>query len=156
VSDRLWQKIGAEEDAYVQVDSIAVAMAGGGLNTTLRDLARVGEMMRLDGVYNGQQILPRSVVDDIRGGADREHFAKAGVATLPGWSYRNMWWVSHNNLGAYSARGIHGQALWIAPAADLVIARYASHPIAGNGNSALDKVSLPAYQALAEHVMATG
>jgi CubicO group peptidase (beta-lactamase class C family) len=156
VSDRIWQKIGAEEDAYVQVDSIAVAMAGGGLNTTLRDLARVGEMMRLDGVYNGQQILPRSVVDDIRGGADREHFAKAGVATLPGWSYRNMWWVSHNNLGAYSARGIHGQALWIAPAADLIIARYASHPIAGNGNSVLDKVSLPAYQALAEHVMARG
>jgi CubicO group peptidase (beta-lactamase class C family) len=156
VSDRIWQKIGAEEDAYVQVDSIGMAMAGGGLNTTLRDLARVGEMMRLDGVYNGQQILPRAVVDDIRGGADREHFAKAGVATLPGWSYRNMWWVSHNNLGAYAARGIHGQALWIAPGADLVIARYASHPVAGNGNSVLDKVSLPAFQALAEHLMAMG
>ena len=156
VSERIWQKIGAEEDAYVLVDSIGMAMAGGGLNTSLRDLARVGEMMRLDGVYNDQQILPRAVVDDIRAGADRDHFAKAGVATLPGWSYRNMWWVSHNNLGAYAARGIHGQTLWIAPGADLVIARYASHPVAGNGNSVLDKVSLPAFQALAEYVMATG
>jgi hypothetical protein len=33
-----------------------------------------------------------------------------------------------------------------------VIARFASHPQAANGNSILDKVSLPAYAAVAEHL----
>ena len=153
ISESIWQKIGAEEDGDLQVDSIGVAMAGGGLSTSLRDLARIGEMMRLDGAFNGQQIIPAAVVADIRKGADPAHFAKAGIATLPGWSYRNMWWVAHDRFGAFSARGIHGQALWVAPAAELVIARYASHPVAGNGNSILDQVSLPAYHALADHLM---
>lgn len=153
ISEQIWQKIGAEEDADLHVDPTGVAMAGGGLNTTLRDLARIGEMMRLGGRLNGQQIVPEAVVKDIETGADQGHFAKAGVMTLPGWSYRNMWWIAHDRFGAYSARGIHGQALWIAPKADLVIARYASHPVAGNGNSVLDQVSLPAYHAIADHLM---
>ena len=153
ISEKIWQKLGVEEDGDLHIDSSGIAMAGGGLNTTLRDLARLGEMMRLGGYYNGQQIVPEAVVKDIETGADQDHFAKAGVMTLPGWSYRNMWWVAHDRFGAYSARGIHGQALWIAPKADVVIARYASHPVAGNGNSVLDQVSLPAYHAIADHLM---
>jgi CubicO group peptidase (beta-lactamase class C family) len=89
----------------------------------LRDMARFGEMMRLDGRFNGQQMVPKAVVDDIRRGADKAQFAKAGYALLPGWSYRNMWWVSHNEHGAFSARGVHGQAIYIDPKAEMVIAR---------------------------------
>ena len=153
ISERIWQRLGTEEDGDLYVDPTGVAMAGGGFSTTLRDLTRFGEMMRLGGQFNGQQIVPEAVVKDIETGADQGHFAKAGVLTLPGWSYRNMWWVAHDRFGAYSARGIHGQALWIAPKADVVIARYASHPVAGNGNSVLDQVSLPAYHAIADHLM---
>lgn len=153
LSERVWQKLGAEEDGDIIVDPIGFAMCGGGLNVTLRDLARFGEMMRCEGSFNGQQIVPPAVVADIAGGADREHFARAGYETLPGWSYRNQWWVSHNKYGAYSARGIHGQAIWVAPKADVVIARFASHPTAANGNGPLDRVSLPAYEAMAEHLL---
>jgi len=153
ISERIWQRLGAQEDGDLYVDPMGTAMAGGGLSVTLRDLTRFGEMMRLRGQFNGQQIVPEAVVKDIETGADQGHFAKAGVMTLPDWSYRNMWWVAHDRFGAYSARGIHGQALWIAPKADLVIARYASHPVAGNGNSILDHVSLPAYHAIADHLM---
>jgi CubicO group peptidase (beta-lactamase class C family) len=153
LSERLWQKLGAEEDAYIIVDRTGVAACGGGLNLTLRDLSRFGEMMRNGGVFNGQQIVPKAVVDDITNGADRDHFAKANYGTLPGWSYRNQFWVSHDRFGAYTARGIHGQVCWIAPKAEVVIARFASHPVAANGNSVLDKVSLPAYAAVAEHLM---
>ncbi len=153
VSERIWQKIGAEEDANVIVDPAGMAACGGGMSIALRDLARFGEMMRNRGAFNGQQIVPEAVVDDIAGGARTEDFAKAGYTTMPGWSYRSQWWVSHNNLGAYTARGIHGQACWIAPKAEVVIARFASHPVAANGNSVLDKVSLPAYAAVAAHLM---
>ena len=151
ISENIWQKIGAEEDAHFAVDSVGTASAGGGMASTLRDFARVGEMFRLEGRFNGQQIVPKAVIDDTRRGGDKEHFAKAGYATLPGWSYRNMVWVSHNEHGAYSLRGIHGQALWIDPKAEMVIARFASNPVAAN--TANDPISLPAYMALAKHLM---
>jgi len=153
LSERIWRRLGMEEDAYLLVDQIGAPMCGAGLNLTLRDLARFAEMMRLDGGFGGEQVAPAAVIADIRGGADCEHFAKAGYVTLPGWSYRGQWWVSHDRFGAYSARGIHGQAAWIAPGAELVIARFASHPTAANGNGPLDRVSLPAYHALADHLL---
>lgn len=149
LSERIWSRIGAEQDAYFMVDRIGTESGGGGLNTTLRDLARFGELMRNEGrAASGQQVLPRAVVQDIRRGADPAKFVKAGYATLPGWSYRNMWWVSHNPNGAYMARGIHGQAIYIDPKAQMVVVRYASHPIAGNAG--IDPTSLPMYQALAD------
>ena len=151
LSERIWQKLGAEQDAYLLVDSVGTEFAGGGFNPTLRDMARFGEMMRLDGRFNGLQIVPRAVVDDIRKGASQADFAKAGFKTLPGWSYRDMWWVSHDDHGVFEARGIHGQAIYIDPKAEMVIARFASYPLAANAH--LDPTTLPAFRALAEHLM---
>jgi hypothetical protein len=93
------------------------------------------------------------VVDDIRRGGNKDDFAKAGYALLPGWTYRDMWWVSHNEHGAFAARGIHGQVIYIDPKAEMVIARFASHPMAAN--AALDPTSLPAFHALAQHLIKT-
>ena len=152
ISKRIWQRLGTEQDAYILIDRVGMPVSGGGMSLALRDLARFAEMMRLGGTFNGQQIVPEAVVADIAKGADRDHFAKSGLETLSGWSYRHQWWVSHNNLGVYSARGIHGQTAWIAPGADLVIARFASHPTAANGNGPLDRVSLPAFTAVANHL----
>lgn len=152
LQERIWGKLGAEQDAYFTIDSTGTEFAGGGLNASLRDMARFGEMMRQDGYYNGQQIVPKAAVADIRNGGGKAEFAKAGYKTLPGWSYRDMWWVSHNEHGAYSARGVHGQAIYIDPKAEMVIARFASHPLAGN--PANDPTSLPAYHALAKYLLA--
>lgn len=148
LSEKIWQKIGAEQDAYIAVDSIGAEMGGGGLNANLRDFARVGEMMRLGGRFNGQQVVPAAVVADIAKGADKAKFAKAGYKLLPNWSYRNMWWVT--DYGAYSARGIHGQAIYVDPKNQMVIARFGSHPIAAN--AAQDPFALPAYRAMAAHL----
>ena len=149
--ERIWTRLGVEQDGFFTVDSMGTEFAGAGLNLCLRDLGRFGEMMRLGGGYNGQQIVPAYVIDDIRGGGSREQFGSAGYKTLPGWSYRNMWWVSHNAHQAFTARGIHGQAIYIDPVAEMVIARFASHPLAANMN--LDPTSLPAYEALAAHLL---
>lgn len=151
LSEKIWSKIGAEKDAYFVVDSIGTESGGGGLNTTLRDLARFGEMMRNKGQFNGQQIVPAPVIEDMIKGGDKEIFAKAGYKTLPGWSYRAFWWVTNNDHGAYSARGIYGQALYIDPTAEMVIARYASNPMAANAFN--DPISLPAYAAVGDELM---
>ncbi len=151
MGERFWSVLGAEQDGYFLIDSTGTEFSGAGFNCTLRDLARFGEMMRRDGHWNGRQVVPAAVVADIRNGGDRDHFVFAGYQLLQGWSYRNMWWVSHNQHGAYTARGIHGQAIYIDPAAEMVIARFASHPLAANYN--LDPTSLPAYHAIACHLL---
>ena len=43
------------------------------------------------------------------------------------------------------------QAIYIDPAAEMVIARFASHPKGANAN--LDPTSLPAYHAMAKYLM---
>jgi CubicO group peptidase (beta-lactamase class C family) len=151
LSDRLFSQLGVENDAYFVVDPTGAELAGGGLNLTLRDMARFGEMMRLDGQYNGQQIVPKAVIDDIRRGGDPALFAQADYRSLPGWSYRNMWWVAHDAHGVFAARGIHGQTIYIDPLAEMVIVRFASHPQAANSH--YDATSLPAFAAVARHLM---
>ena len=82
LSERIWSRLGAEQDAYFTVDSIGTPFAGGGLNTGLRDLARFGEMLRNEGRFNGQQIVPKAVVDDIRRGGDKQFLPRPGMACL--------------------------------------------------------------------------
>jgi hypothetical protein len=149
LSKEIWQKLGAENDAYFMVDSIGTESGGGGLNTTLRDLARFGEMIRNKGKFNGQQVIPEAAALEVAKPGDKSKFS--GYKTLPGWSYHDMWWHTDNENGAFEARGIYGQAIYIDPKAEMVIVRYASHPYAGN--PANDPVTLPAFYALAKELM---
>jgi CubicO group peptidase (beta-lactamase class C family) len=151
LSERIWSQTGAEDDAYMQVDTDGTPLAGTSLNARLRDLARFGELMRLNGKAGGKQVIPVSAMTSIRAGGDKKAFVAGGYPTLPGWSYHDFWWVSHDDHGVYMARGIHGQAIYIDPKAEMVIARFASHPLAANAN--LDPLSLPAYRAVADHLM---
>ncbi|MFT3812536.1 MAG: serine hydrolase [Acidovorax sp.] len=154
LSQRIWQPIGAEQDAYFMVDSLGTESGGGGLNCTLRDLARFGELMRNRGRVGGAQVLPAEAVDQTTAGASPEAFRHGGYDQLAGWSYRNMWWVTHNPHGAYMARGIHGQSLYVDPKAEMVIARFSAHPVASSvGN---DPLSLPAFHAMGEALLARG
>ncbi len=151
LSHRIWQPMGAEFDGYFMIDEQGFDLAGGGFNAALRDMARFGEVMRNGGMAGSTRIVPSAVVVAIESGGDRAAFATAGYDRLPGGSYRSQWWCLHNTHGAYSARGIHGQAIYIDPKAEMVIARFASHPAAAN--AAIDPTSLPAYHALAEHLL---
>ena len=152
LSERIWSRLGTEREAFYTVDSIGTPFAGGGFNATLRDMARLGQLMLNDGRWGNEQIVPAEAIARIRSGGKKETFAKADYKLLSGWSYGGMWWISNNEHGAYAARGVHGQTIWIDPKADMVIARFASHPVAAN--AANDPTSLPAYRAVAEHLMA--
>jgi CubicO group peptidase (beta-lactamase class C family) len=151
LSGRIWSRMGAEQSAYMTVDGIGTPFAGGGLSAGLRDLGRIGQLMLDGGVIGGQRLFPAEVTARIAAGGDRAAFAKAGYGTLPGGSYRAMWWVFHNANGAYAARGVHGQTIYVDPAAGMVLVRLASFPSAGN--AAIDPISLPAYQAVADYLI---
>jgi CubicO group peptidase (beta-lactamase class C family) len=151
LAERIWSRMGAEQDAYMTIDSKGTPFAGGGLSAGLRDLGRIGLLMLDSGEINGRRLFPQAVVQRIRAGGDKEAFAKAGYRSLQGGSYRSMWWVFHNKHGAFAARGVHGQTIYVDPTAEMVIVRFASFPAASN--AAIDPTSLPAYQAVAEYLM---
>ncbi|WP_323796795.1 serine hydrolase [Nisaea sp.] len=148
-SERLWRRIGMEQDAYQTVDGKGVPFAGGGLSAGLRDLGRLGLVMLNEGVNNGERLFPAEVAQKIRTGGDPAKFA--GFPTIPQGSYTSQWWVFHNAHQAYAARGVYGQTIYVDPTAEMVLVRFASFPKAQN--SFIDPTSLPAYQAVAEYLM---
>jgi len=148
-SERLWRPMGAEMDAYQTVDGKGVPFAGGGVTAGLRDLARLGTLMLNEGEISGQRLFPAEVAQKIAAGGDQSKFS--GFPTIPNGSYTSQWWVLHNDHGAYAARGVHGQTIYVDPTAEMVLVRVASYPRAQNGY--IDPTSLPAYQAVAEYLM---
>jgi CubicO group peptidase (beta-lactamase class C family) len=148
-SERLWRRMGAEQDAYQTVDGKGVPFAGGGISAGLRDLGRLGLLMLNEGVINGERLFPAEVARNVRAGGDPAKFQ--GFPTIPNGSYTSQWWVFHNEHGAFAARGVHGQTIYVDPTADMVLVRFASYPRAQNGF--IDPTSLPAYQAVAEYLL---
>ncbi|MDE5898906.1 MAG: beta-lactamase family protein [Treponemataceae bacterium] len=152
ISEWIWKPMGARFDGYYLVDPSGTAFAGGGFSLNLRDMAAFGEMLRNGGKLDGRQILPRSAVEALSHGGSPEAFAAGGeYPKLDGWSYHDMWWITNNAHGAYMARGVHGQAIYIDPAAEMVIARFSSNPL--SSNKYIDPVSIPAYEAVADYLM---
>lgn len=151
ISERLWRRMGVEQDAYQTVDGKGVPFAGGGITAGLRDLARLGQLMLNEGELNGERLFPAEVVAKISAGGDRSKFG-TGFPTFGAGSYTSQWWVFHNDHGAYAARGVHGQTIYVDPTARMVLVRLSSFPQAQNGF--IDPTSLPAYQAVAEFLLA--
>jgi len=138
-----WRQVGADREAFYLVDALGTPFASGGFNATLRDTGRFGmSLLRL----------APSVIHSILEKGDVKAFAKAGYDFMSGWSYRSMWWSTNNSHNAFTARGVHGQTIWVDPKVDMVIVRFASHPDAAP--SASDSTSLPAYHAVAEYLIA--
>ncbi len=148
VSELIWSKIGAHHDAYYLVDKLGKEAAFGGLNVTLRDFARFGEMMRKMGNWNEQQVVPTGVIEDITQSGDHcQAFPDTSQPSVAKWSYRSQWWVMNNSNGAYMARGVHGQRLYIDPKAQMVVAKFGLDPAADSTST--DEAYQKVFDALA-------
>ena len=141
MQDAFWGKMGMEQDAYYWLDQRANEMAGGGLNMTLRDAGRFGQMILQGGRYNGQQILAQSVAQRIMQAGNPEPFNKyyqdpwfEHIA----YAYHDQWWTFNNPHKAVSAIGVHGQYIYIDPVAEVVIVKQSSHPEAESESNEVD------------------
>ena len=129
LSTDLWARVGAEHDAYVTVDRSGFPMANGGVCVTLRDLARFGRVV-LDGGTGptGASVIPAAWVADTRRGGDPAAAEEGMRDVHADGSYRNQFWISGDEHGCFYGVGIHGQYVWMDPAADVVIAKLSSLP----------------------------
>ena len=115
---RIWQPMGAEANAAWTIDTAGQETAFCCLNAVLRDWARVGMMLANDGAWNGRQIVPRQWVLDAT--TPQEPFQRPGTAT-PFFGYGYQTWLLPGPRRQFALLGIHGQAIFVDPAAKLVL-----------------------------------
>ncbi|MCB0998073.1 MAG: serine hydrolase [Acidimicrobiales bacterium] len=58
MQEHLYEPLGMESDGYWLLDATGREMAFGGVNLTARDFAKLGELYRLGGQWNGRQVVP--------------------------------------------------------------------------------------------------
>lgn len=131
IQQNIWGKLGAEHDAFIAVDRAFMPVVTGGMNTTLRDAARFGMMIRDRGQFRGEQVIPAAWVDatlEIDDTLRDRMAANAKYSDDPWLAYHNMWWVLDDQTGEYCAVGVHGQVIYINRRADTVMAWFSSQP----------------------------
>jgi hypothetical protein len=119
LSEKIWSRFAMEADATWWLESPhGLEVAGSGVSATLRDYARFALFNLNGGVIGDTRVLPEGWIAEA--GAPRD---VAGRRV----DYGYMWWPvpapdgSYAD-GAFSARGIFGQYLYINPKRRLVIA----------------------------------
>lgn len=110
--------MGAEADAEWTIDTTGQEVAYCCVNAVLRDWARVGMMLANDGAWNGHQIVPRQWVLDAT--TAQAPFLRAGTL-FPSYGYGYQTWLLPGPRRQFALLGIHGQAIFVDPAAKLVL-----------------------------------
>lgn len=132
VSQRIWKPMGAERSAAITVDVSGFTLASGGMVATLRDLARVGQLMLDRGKVGETQVVPAAWMDDIfNQTGDPKWLAPAQEGTTP--YYRSFMWGMGDGKGTVQARGVHGQIIDVSPSTGTVVAVFSSWPDASGG-----------------------
>jgi CubicO group peptidase (beta-lactamase class C family) len=151
VSEALWSRIGAEQDAEITIRH-GVTLPDGGICVSLRDLARFALLQLREGMVGDVQVVPREWVMDTRHGdtAAREAFARSETeAEFPGGMYRNQWWVLEPGT-VYSGMGIHGQFAYVNVPADVVCVKLSTWPTPLDVS--FEACCLTAFGAIAAHL----
>lgn len=121
--EKLWAPLGATQDGYWIKDNFNHTLAFGGYNATARDYGRLGEMYRLNGKFNGKQIVPASWVKASLT-PDAPHLVpgrRTSSHHIMGYGYQ--WWLPEGDEHDYSAIGIFNQFIYVNPDHDTVIVK---------------------------------
>jgi CubicO group peptidase (beta-lactamase class C family) len=135
LSEKIWSKLGMESDAAWWLEAKnGLEVAGSGMFATMRDYARFGRFILDDGVIDGERMLPEGWVREA--GASRQ----IGSARV---DYGYMWWpvpATDGSLddGAFSARGIFGQFIYINPRHRIISVVLSARPKPTGGLAVLD------------------
>ncbi|KAK5126986.1 hypothetical protein LTR85_008345 [Meristemomyces frigidus] len=129
ISELLWQPMGAESDAFMAVDSEGSARAAGGLCATVRDVARIGQLLA-DG---GRDIVASSWIEDMMHNGDKEAFAKGSWSPafrddFDSLAYRDCW-LANSDTNIFCGLGIHGQMLMVDRTNNIVLAKTSSQSV---------------------------
>ena len=133
---RIYQHIGAESQALINVDSLGAPIVEGQVNLTLRDFARWAYLLVNDGKsLDGTAVIPREwQVEAFRTSAARRRaFERSDYAdAMPGGEYHNQAWLLNSKESILAMLGIHGQYAYIDLPRELMIVGLSSFPDQAN------------------------
>tara|TARA_R110002072_G_scaffold102349_2_gene225152 strand:- start:30691 stop:31935 length:1245 start_codon:yes stop_codon:yes gene_type:complete len=131
--DRIWRRIGAQNDGYLCLDKQGRAMSFGFMSSTLRDLGRHGMIYTPSGTGPDQPpIIPAAVLRKFQTGLRPEMYDKGCFGApfrddfkVPGLANRYQWDIVCPDGDLFKA-GAGGQGLYISPARDAVVAFFST------------------------------
>lgn len=131
MEEKIWHPLGMEFDGYWMTDDEDVEMAFGGLNATARDYAKMGELYRNLGNWNGEQIIPAPWVH-ASVTPDGPHLQPGDnpLSDFP-MGYGYQWWIMDGDEGEYSAIGVYNQFIYVNPTRELVIVKLSANSAYG-------------------------
>ena len=147
VSERIWKPMGAERNAGITVDISGFTLASGGMFATLRDTARIGQLILNRGKVGNTQVIPEDWINDILDHKGDTLFSHLGTESIDLGTesinpyYRSFVWGVGDGKGTVFARGVHGQFIYISPSTNVVIAMYSSWPNADGGSPGVGAIA---------------
>lgn len=129
MQEKLCEPLGLTSPGYWLLDSTGMEAAFFGLNLTARDFAKLGELYRNDGRWQGKQIVPQAWVRaSVR--ADAAHLVPGrpivGTHRSP-FGYGYQWWLPAGTRGEFSAIGVYNQFVYVDPTAAVVIVKLSAN-----------------------------
>jgi CubicO group peptidase (beta-lactamase class C family) len=121
-AEKLWQPLGAENDALWSLDKKeGDEKAYCCINSNARDFARIGKLYLQDGYWNGQQIVDTSWVK----ASTTPDLILDNVTKQPIDYYGLQWWLIKDSKGQddFYMRGIGGQYVIVIPSKKIIIVR---------------------------------
>ena len=109
---KLWQPLGANDDATWLTDSKGFTFSGAGFSASLRDWARLGLLVAQNGVVDGRQIVPESWLNSTSRHEKSEDAVRFNVAR-PQRGYKNFFWHHSKDGQMLRMAGNHAQNILI-------------------------------------------
>lgn len=129
MQQQLCEPLGMEAPGYWLLDCAGMELAAGGVNLVARDFAKLGELYRNHGVWEGEQIVPEDWVRDSTR-PDASHLMPGKVIVgghvFP-FGYGYQWWVPEGDRGEYSAIGVYNQFVYVDPSRDVVVVKLSAN-----------------------------
>jgi CubicO group peptidase (beta-lactamase class C family) len=129
LSEKIWQPLGMEHQAFWLADDDDMELALGGLNVSLRDYAKLGWLYLNQGTWtdnqnNIHQVVPKQwIIDSTKADAPHLVAGENNPASSSSFGYGYQWWLPLDAEDEFAAQGIYDQYIYIDPDQKLVIVK---------------------------------
>jgi CubicO group peptidase (beta-lactamase class C family) len=136
MQEKLCEPLGMESPGYWVCDRDGLEMAAGGVSLTARDFARIGELFRNQGEWNGKQVVSKEWVS-ASVTPDAPYLTPGQVVVGDhnfSLGYGYQWWIPAGDRGEYSAIGIYNQFVFVDPSRGVVIVKLSANRAYGTSS----------------------
>ena len=134
--ENLLEPLGVVAPSQWLIDGTGRVAGAFGLNMTARDFAKLGELYRNAGHWNGQQLVPTDYVQaSIQPNGSHTEFGQPWLGDHQldlGYGYQ--WWLPSIDIGEFAAMGVYNQMIYVHPLTASVVVKLSANRAYGTSN----------------------